>query len=53
MDISTKLGSRLAQLGIANEIDRIERTQGRRAAQRRATEALMARSVVRREHAPI
>ena len=49
MDLTTKLGSRLAQLGLAEEIERIERTQGQKAARRRATEALLRRPVVRRE----
>lgn len=48
MDATTLLGSRLTQLGIANEVERIERTHGRRAARRRAAEALAARGGARR-----
>ncbi|WP_153505044.1 hypothetical protein [Cumulibacter manganitolerans] len=47
MDITTMLGSRLAQLGATADIEQIERTQGRRAARRRAAETLIARAAVR------
>lgn len=43
MDTATLLGSRLVQLGMASDIERIERTQGALVARRRAMEALFAR----------
>lgn len=59
MDPATMLGSRLTQLGLASDIERIERTQGALVARRRATEALFTRQhhagriQRRREHVTI